>query len=287
MRQIMTLLVLALLLAGCGQLALSAPLPQPPTVTPAATPTPIAPPTVSPPPTTVPTPQPSLTPTASPAPTALPILPPIEWAAALVDLREAGVAQARPGQRLRPEPVADLIGLLEAAHAAGFSLEVHSAYRSYIDQEATFEKWIAHEQRLARQNGQPISRATAMDRASAYSAAPGRSEHQTGLAVDLLPVGAPDIGFAIPSDLQVWLAYNAHLYGWVQSYPVKTDQAGYSITAHLIGHTSEPWHWRWQGREAAAALFERGYLDPAGPALPPALPLICDLDHDPCVPLEP
>jgi len=183
--------------------------------------------------------------------------------------------------------VADLIDLLEAARAAGFKLEVRSAYRSYIDQEATFEKWIAHEQRQARQNGQPISRATAMERASNYSAAPGQSEHQTGLAVDLLPFGAPDIGFVIPSDLQVWLAYNAHLYGWVQSYPVKTDQAGYSITAHLTGHTSEPWHWRWQGREAATALFERGYLDPAGPALPPALPLICDLDHDPCVPLEP
>jgi D-alanyl-D-alanine carboxypeptidase len=197
------------------------------------------------------------------------------------------VAQARPGQRLRPEPVADLIELLEAARAAGFKLEVRSAYRSYIDQEATFEKWVAYELRQARQNGQPISRATAMERASAYSAAPGKSEHQTGLAVDLLPTGAPDIGFIIPADLQVWLASNAHLYGWVQSYPVKTDQAGYSITAQLTGYTSEPWHWRWQGRAAASDLFERGYLDPAGPALPPALPLICDLDHDPCAPLAP
>lgn len=285
MRQIATLFVLILLLAGCGEPALSAPLVEPPTATPPDPPTPTASPTPTAPPT--PLPQPSATIAPSPAPTAVPILPSIDWSADLVDLRAAGVPRTRSGQRLRPEPVADLIALLEAASAAGFSLEVRSAYRSYADQEATFEKWVGYELNQARLRGQPISRAAAMERASAYSAAPGKSEHQTGLAVDLLPRGAPDLGFVVPGDLQVWLAYNAHQFGWVQSYPVKTDKAGFSITAHLIGHTSEPWHWRWQGRAAATDLFTRGYLDPQSPVLPPALPLICDPGHDPCAPVGP
>jgi D-alanyl-D-alanine carboxypeptidase len=237
------------------------------------------------PPTARPTAAPHPRSAAPPAPTAIPILPPLDASPELVDLRLAGLRQARPGLLLRREAVADLSALLAAARQDGFQLEIRSAYRSYSDQSATFEKWVAYEMSKARERGAPIKRAEAIRRAATYSAPPGLSEHQTGLTVDLLPSGAPEIGFIIPDGMQAWLNTNAYQYGWVQSYPIKLSQ-GLLITQQLTGYTSEPWHWRWQGRAAAQDLYDRGYLDPASLLVPPALPALCDADHNPCQILE-
>lgn len=288
MRRISSFFLLGCALIGCGTTALSAPavlsiatLP-PPTatalVTATALPTTPATQTTTAIPTTTATPRPTI----RPQPTAIPLLPTLDAAPELLDLRLAGVWQARSGQVLRREAIPDLLALLEAARVAGFKLEIRSGYRSYTDQSATFEKWVQHELSAAQTWGAPITRATASKRAATYSAIPGHSEHQSGLAIDLLPSGAAELGFVVPLDVQVWLAYNAHLYGWVQSYPMKLDADGGLITSDLTGYTNEPWHWRWQGRAAALDLFERGYLDPQTKIVPPPLPLVCDAAHDPC-----
>ncbi len=281
MRRTLRLLLLGLGLvglAGCttfGTAPTSAPVmaalaqpPRRPTATPAPAPT--APPAPVEP-----------SPTAPPAPTAIPVLPPLDATAQLVDLRLAGVPQARSGLLLRREAVGDLIALVTAAQHDGFRLEIRSAYRSYSHQSVTFEKWVDHELVHARQRGHPLTYAEAVTRAATYSAPPGKSEHQTGLTIDLLPIGASDIGFIIPDDLRIWLNANAYKYGWVQSYPIKLSE-DVLITQQLTGYTSEPWHWRWQGRAAAQALYENGYLDPASALVPPPLPARCDADHDPC-----
>lgn len=290
MRRISSFFLLCCALIGCGTTALSAPAvlsiatPPPPTATAPITATalPTTPATQTstaiPTATTTATPRPTI----MPQPTAIPLLPTLDAAPELLDLRLAGVWQARSGQVLRREAIPDLLALLEAARQAGFKLEIRSGYRSYADQRATFEKWVQHELSAAQQWGAPITRATARERAATYSAIPGHSEHQSGLAIDLLPSGAAELGFVVPPDVQVWLAYNAHFYGWVQSYPLKLDADGVVITADLTGYTNEPWHWRWQGRAAAQDLFERGYLDPHTSIVPPPLPLVCDADHDPC-----
>ena len=287
MRRI-TSFLLCCVLAGCGTTALSAPavfssatLP-PPTASATTTATALPTATVTQKSTPLPTATVTPRPTITPSPTAIPPLPTLDAAPELLDLRLAGVWQARSGQILRREAIPDLLALLAAARQAGFTLEIRSGYRSYAEQSATFEKWVQHELSAAQQWGAPITRATARERTATYSAIPGHSEHQTGLAIDLLPSGAAELGFVVPQDVQVWLAYNAHLYGWVQSYPLKLDADGASITADLTGYTNEPWHWRWQGRAAAQALFERGYLDPQTNIVPPPLPLLCNADHDPC-----
>ncbi|KPL91011.1 M15 family metallopeptidase [Herpetosiphon geysericola] len=239
--------------------------------------------TSTPKPTRTPLPTPTRTPrpTQTPTPTAVPLLPVLAADAELLDLRLAGVRGSRSGQLLRSEAVADLKALIDAARHDGFELEIRSAYRSYAEQANTFEGWVQYELSSAAQAGKPLSRKQAIANAATYSAKPGTSEHQTGLTVDLLPQGAPEIGFRIPDPLKDWLNANAYKYGWVQSYPIKYRD-GELITYELMGYTSEPWHWRWQGRASAKALYDQGYLDTDSLLVPPELPRICDGDHDPC-----
>ncbi|XSG77030.1 M15 family metallopeptidase [Herpetosiphon llansteffanensis] len=231
--------------------------------------------------TPLPTPTNTPSPTQTPTPTAVPLIPALDADVELLDLRLAGVRGSRSGQLLRSEAVADLKELIDAARRDGFALEIRSAYRSYAEQANTFEGWVQYELSSAAQAGKPISRKQAIAYAATYSAKPGTSEHQTGLTVDLLPQGAPEIGFRIPDPLKDWLNANAYKYGWVQSYPIKYRD-GELITYELMGYTSEPWHWRWQGRASAKFLYDQGYLDTDSLLVPPELPRICDADHDPC-----
>ena len=79
-----------------------------------------------------------------------------------------------------------------------------------------------------------------------FSARPGHSEHQTGLAFD---VGAIDDDFANwPSG--IWLKENAHKYGFIIRYP-KGKQ-------HITGYKYEPWHIRYLGVDLATKVYNSG-----------------------------
>ncbi len=140
-------------------------------------------------------------------------------------------------ERVRAIVMTDLTALLDAAAAAGHPLVVVSGYRSFPEQQATFDHWVS---------------VGGYDQALRTSARAGHSEHQLGVVVDLGDGSRPpweyDDWAATPPG--AWLAENATSFGFVLSYPRgKSDVTCYDY---------EPWHYRWVGRDMAARLAASG-----------------------------
>ncbi len=100
----------------------------------------------------------------------------------------------------------------------------YSAYRSFKYQTKVYNAYV-------KKDGQ--------DKADTYSARPGHSEHQTGLAVDVWTEGHENI---LEKDAK-WLAENANKYGFIIRY-TKEKQA-------ITGYIAEPWHLRYVGQKIA------------------------------------
>ena len=108
---------------------------------------------------------------------------------------------------------------------------------------------------------------TKVDRSAAYAARwvakPGTSEHQTGLALDIVAAGYQILDEEQEDTAeQKWLMENSWKYGFILRYPSeKSDITG-------IGY--EPWHYRYVGKAAAADIYRTGvcleeYLSQEGP----------------------
>jgi zinc D-Ala-D-Ala carboxypeptidase len=150
----------------------------------------------------------------------------------LVPASEAGLSGASGTKLVRAVMLDDLRAMHEAWVAAGLSMIVESAYRSYAAQQATFDSWVAR-----------LGVAEALHR----SARPGHSEHQLGTAFDLTSPGwGGRFGdWAAESGEGRWMVEHGWEFGFVMSYPAGAEALS------CFGY--EPWHWRWIGREAAAA----------------------------------
>jgi len=109
-----------------------------------------------------------------------------------------------------------------AAQRQGIALDAISGYRSHDYQLGIFER------KLAR--GQTVSGILTVN------AAPGFSEHHTGLALDIGTPGDPpaEEGFE-QTRAFAWLQDNAGAHGFRLSYPRENPH----------GIVYEPWHWRW------------------------------------------
>lgn len=151
----------------------------------------------------------------------------------LVEL--AGIPQDGT-QRMRSEAASAFTSMWTAANEAGVFFRVESAYRSYDQQRAEYNGYVAQWGRANADRG---------------SARPGYSEHQTGLAVDVndVPDNLYTAAFA-SSPAGVWLAEHAHEFGFIISYP----QGKESVT----GYRWEPWHLRYVGTEIAQRMKEQG-----------------------------
>ena len=125
--------------------------------------------------------------------------------------------------------------LMNAASQAGMGMNVSSSYRSYHTQVSTYAHWV-------RVNGG----AAAADR---FSARPGYSEHQTGLAVDMAVGGCSLECFTSTPQAQ-WLRDNAAEFGFIERY-----KPGYS---HITGFSPEAWHYRYVGPAVATDMKARG-----------------------------
>ena len=121
------------------------------------------------------------------------------------------------------------------AAAAGFQLQLNSGYRSLEQQQMLYDRFV-----------QDFGEEVAAQRV----AVPGTSEHQTGLAADVGLVGLPDDQLFGDTEASVWVAANAHRFGFVLRYPPEK--------AEITGYTDEPWHLRYVGAELAAELHASG-----------------------------
>jgi D-alanyl-D-alanine carboxypeptidase len=150
----------------------------------------------------------------------------------LVPASAAGLGGTSGTKLVRVVIVDDLAAMRAAWEAAGLTVVVESAYRSHANQAATFDAWVA---RLG------------YDAALARSARAGHSEHQLGTTLDLTSAGwGGRFGdWAIESAEGAWMAAHGWEYGFVMSYPAGAQ------ASTCFGY--EPWHYRWVGREVAAA----------------------------------
>lgn len=122
---------------------------------------------------------------------------------------------------------------------AGLRLILKSGYRSYGTQKTTYNNY------LARNNGKD----------DGISSPPGASEHQTGLACDVLSVDynannqyMNDSFYQTPE--AQWMAENCYSYGFILRYPEDKEE--------LTRVPYEPWHLRYVGREIAGYVKTNG-----------------------------
>lgn len=137
---------------------------------------------------------------------------------------------ANYGSGIDPTALANLHQLQSDAKAIGLNIPTLSAYRSYETQKVLYNNYYQRDGAFA----------------DTYSARPGHSEHQTGLAFD---VGQIDNNYGETTEGK-WLAANCMKYGFIIRYPSGKE----SIT----GYQYEPWHIRYVGVNVATDIMSRG-----------------------------
>ena len=135
---------------------------------------------------------------------------------------------------LRPVAYRAFQRMADAAAQEGLHLYNASAYRSY-----TTQKWVY--QRYANQDGAQT--------ADTYSARPGCSEHQTGLALDVNTASFSD--HFEETEEYAWLVENSGRFGFILRFPEGKED--------LTGYQFEPWHYRYVGVKAARQCWEQGW----------------------------
>lgn len=124
----------------------------------------------------------------------------------------------------------------------GYNLNAFSTYRAYDYQVGLYDRYAARDGKKA---------------ADTYSARPGYSEHQTGLAFDIGEVNFEQhwasSSFGETKAGQ-WVNDNAHRYGFILRYPKGKE--------HITGYMHESWHFRYVGEKIAAEIFKnKGTLE--------------------------
>ena len=149
------------------------------------------------------------------------------------------------GLQIAAEARQALEKMLSDCEAAGLDVTVCSAYRTESTQNRLYQN------KIARLRAAGYSREEALAEAGRWVAPPGTSEHQTGLAVDIMATDYPVLDEKqAQTKEQQWLMEHCWEYGFILRYP--TDKS--SVTG--IGY--EPWHYRYVGQETAASIYERG-----------------------------
>ena len=122
------------------------------------------------------------------------------------------------------------------AKKEGLNIYIVSGFRSYDTQNRIYNKYVAND---GKKN------------ADTYSARPGHSEHQSGLAFDVCQDGYACVNAGFDNTPPAnWLSANAYKYGFILRYPKgKTNETGYIY---------ESWHFRYVGVELATKLYNNG-----------------------------
>lgn len=115
------------------------------------------------------------------------------------------------------------------AEKYGFNLAIVSGFRSYEYQEKIYNEYI-------KEYGEEVT--------DTFSAQPGHSEHQTGLALD---IGRDEDSYQYTEE-SIWLANNSYKFGYIIRYPKGKEK--------ITGYKYEPWHIRYVGKEHAKLMYK-------------------------------
>lgn len=138
-----------------------------------------------------------------------------------------------------------LMEMMNACRSAGLHPLICSSYRTQEKQESLFQE------RVDELRAQGYSKKDARIKAATSVARPGTSEHQIGLAVDLVDQSYQALdAMQEYTPVQQWLMENSWKYGFILRYP--------NDKSRLTGIIYEPWHYRYVGLEAAQEIYERG-----------------------------
>lgn len=130
-----------------------------------------------------------------------------------------------------PEALQAFNNMKVKARQEGISLKIVSGYRSFQTQQSIY-------QRNLRLYGEEV--------ANSFSAKPGQSEHQTGLAFD---VNSTRWDFKETAEAK-WLAENCYDFGFIIRYPKYKEEK--------TGYVYEPWHIRYVGNKVATEIKNTG-----------------------------
>jgi D-alanyl-D-alanine carboxypeptidase len=161
------------------------------------------------------------------------------------DFRIPELTQLRNGHAIDRRAYPALQRMMDACRAEGLAPLICSSYRTREKQEELFEA------KVQSCLPQASSREEAEEQAAQWVSRPGTSEHQAGLAVDivdtsyqLLDEGQEDTA------VQQWLMAHCAEYGFILRYPTEKSA--------LTGVGYEPWHYRYVGEEAAGEIMRQG-----------------------------
>lgn len=155
------------------------------------------------------------------------------------------VSKLPNGKEFDSRAIGELESMINAAKADGVSIFVTSSYRSYDYQVGLFNR------KINQYKAQGYNDTEAYNIAKTIVAIPGTSEHNLGLAADIITPSYQvlDEGFA-ETEAFKWLSENAADYGFILRYPKGKGD--------ITGIIYEPWHYRYVGQAAARAITEQG-----------------------------
>lgn len=136
----------------------------------------------------------------------------------------------------------DLIEMINDCKSLGLQPVICSSYRSYGKQQYLFDKKV----NTLQQQGYSLEDAKQEARKSI--AMPGTSEHQTGLAVDIVDLNNQNLDESQEDTaVQKWLMDNSWKYGFILRYPEGKSE--------ITGIIYEPWHYRYVGKKVAKEIY--------------------------------
>ncbi len=153
---------------------------------------------------------------------------------------------AEEGEKVDASCYEALVQMMDDCVAAGHRVCVISSYRTQAYQEYLFERQVTKQMTALN-----CTREEAEKIAATISAIPGTSEHQLGLAVDIIDTQVWELS-EVQETLagQQWLMENSWKYGFILRYP--------NGTTGETGIIYEPWHYRYVGIEVATELHQSG-----------------------------
>lgn len=162
---------------------------------------------------------------------------PDDWTVNLVQLKN--------GHQIDKRAYDSLQKMLDDARAKGWNPLICSSYRTTSYQQQLFDN------RVQRMKNQGMSEKEAIADTEKWIAVPGTSEHETGLAVDIVTVENQNLDNSqLNSACQKWMMEHCYDYGFILRYPENKTK--------ITGIDFEPWHYRYVGYDIAQYIKQNG-----------------------------